>query len=150
MSYRPYAAIIAEANAGSGAVRYTLTNGSGSPIGQYVPVSVNSNGEFKACSPSNESDSIRFVGLTEASSLNTQDADVMGIGRLVNINSLGFDLGDLIYVSKSGGLTNEPPEIDENGFEAGDFVLYVGKIVKNQTNPSEKDLLVSAKLIGQL
>jgi hypothetical protein len=149
MTYRPYSAIISEASAGGNAVKYTLTNNFGFPISALTPVSVESTGQFRPCLPSNETQSLNIVGVTEESVLNAEEGSVIGMGRILNV-SLPFALGDFVWVSKTATLTNVTPEIGVGGFDVGDFVIRIGKIVKNQDNPLQKDLIVNISLIGQL
>jgi len=150
MTYRPYNIIIQEAQATAGAVRYTLTNSSGSPIPSLRPVSSSASGEIKPCLPNNETDSLSIIGVTEESILNATEGSVMALGRILNVSSLGFSLNDNIYVNKIGQLSNIIPDIDVDSFVETDFVIYIGKIIKNQSNPLEQDLLVNPKLLGQL
>jgi hypothetical protein len=55
-----------------------------------------------------------------------------------------------MYIDKTGNLTDIKPSIGVNSFIAGDFVISVGVIAKNATNPANKDLVISIDVIGQL
>lgn len=147
MSYRPYNAIIAAAS-NSTATVYPLTNGSGSPIPGLTPVTLNAAGDLDTIDVSNEADALRTVGVTNASILNASSGDVTALGKISNV--VGFALDDIIYVSKTGTLTATVPDIGVGDFVSGDFVIQIGKIAKNQTNPSNMDLLVQIQVIGQL
>jgi len=153
MSYRPYNVLVQQAvdaaSASGTAVSYTLTNGSGGPVSALTPVSLNASGTFKIIDVSVELDALRAVGITSESILNATDGSVFGFGRMTNVTTL-FALGDVLYVSKIGTLTTTLPSIGVDGFLAGDFVIKIGKIAKNQQNPSNKDLIVQVELIGQL
>lgn len=148
MSYRPYNLIIAAASASSTGVSYSLINASGSPMAAYLPVTLDSSGDIKPIDVSVESDALRIIGITIQSILNATAGSVMNLGRIENVT--GFNLGDVLYVSKTGGLTTTLPEIGVGGFVASDFVIKIAKISKNQTNPSNKDMIVQIQLIGQL
>jgi len=154
MSYRPYNILIsqaveASAAASSSALSYPLTNGSGGPISALTPVTLNSDGDFKSIDVSVELDALRTVGVTSESVLNATEGPVVGFGRMANVIT-SFVHGDVLYVSKTGTLTTTLPDIGVGGFEAGDFVIKIGKISKNQTNPVNKDLIVQVELVGQL
>ena len=148
MSYRPYNIIISQAQAGSTAVTFTLTNASGAPVADFVPVSLNASGDFKTIDVSVEADALKFIGVTGEPILNASPGPVVNFGKIENIT--GFNFGDVLYVSKIGTLTTTVPDIGVGGFLSGDFVIRVGKVSKNQTNPSLKDLIVQFELVGQL
>jgi hypothetical protein len=153
MTFRPYDVLILQAaeaaSARSTAIVYPLTNGSGAPVDALIPVTLNDDGNFKILDVSVESDALNAIGITAESILNNTEGPVVGFGRMVDITT-PFAFKDVIYVSKSGNLTNVQPDIDVGGFVSGDFVIKIGKIAKNQTNPSNKDLIVQVELIGQL
>lgn len=150
MSYRPYQSIIdAATSASSGSQRISVRNESGATISYLQPVSIDSNGTLKSVDVSSESDSIKSVGLAMANIPNMSDGDILISGRFENI-STSINFGDYVYISKSGGLTESLPTEGVNGFVAGDYVVRVGVIARNATNPSQKDLLVSIMLVGQL
>lgn len=154
MSYRPYNTIItqaveASAAANSAALSYPLINGSGAPIDVLTPVALNASGEFKLINVAVELDALRAIGITSESVLNATEGLVVGFGRITDVTT-SFVFGDVLYVSKTGTLTTTLPSIGVGGFIAGDFVIKIGKISKNQTNPVNKDLIVQVELIGQL
>jgi hypothetical protein len=150
MTYRPYNVLISQAQAsGVSSIEYTLENTSGNPISSLVPVTTSSSGGFKAIDVTNETDALNIVGVTKENILNASNGQIVATGRILNV-SLPFPLNSTVWVAKDGTLIDEVPEIDVNGFEELDFVIRVGKIVKNQTNPLEKDLIVKMELIGQL
>ena len=150
MTYRPYNIIIQQAQtSGTSAVSYTLENITGQPIPALVPVSTSSTGGMKRINVSNETDALSAIGVTLSSTLNAADGTVIGLGRIPDIGNV-FPLNSTIWVSKTGDLTDVVPETDVDGFQAFDFVIRVGKVVKNQTDPTKRDLLVKIQLIGQL
>lgn len=150
MTYRPYNVIIAQAaSAGSSNVEYQLENTEGSPISDLTPVCTSATGGFKLVDVSSETDALNIVGITKEPILNATVGAVVGFGRMLDV-SLPFPLNSSLWVAKDGTITDLVPNTDENGFVAGDFVIRVGKIVKNQTDPLKKDIIINMQLIGQL
>jgi hypothetical protein len=150
MTYKPYNVIIQEAaQIGSSAQIIELTNNSGSPIANLQPVSVDASGNIKGTDVSIEDDAIKFLGLASQNIPNGSSGNVVISGRITNISTtLGF--GSYVYVSKSGGLTDIFPTEGVNGFVAGDYVIRVGVIARNQDNPLNKDIIIYPALIEQL
>jgi len=105
---------------------------------------------MKSINVSVEFDALNTVGILKAQTLNNTIGNVLRLGRIQNVDALGFNVRDVIYVSKTGGLTSTPPAVGVGGFVTGDFVIRVGHITKNQTNPVNKDFLVAVSIIGQL
>ena len=149
MSYRPYEAIIAAATGQVSTLRISLTNNTGLTIVDLSPVRANLNGEMDTVDVSIESQVMSAVGILEAATLDGSDGNVVVSGKISNI-STSFSLGDYVYVSKIGGLTNILPSEGIDGFEAGDFIIRAGVIAKNPINPLQKDLLVNFGIVGQL
>lgn len=147
MGYTPLSYILTQVSGQSSYAKSELLNNSGSAISGFIPVRANTSGELGLVNVAMESAS-SIVGITLTSIPNGNSGDVVTSGKIENINS--FDLGDVIYVSKSGGLTNTKPEIGVDSFVAGDWIISVGVIAKNQSNPSNKDLFVNIQIIGQL
>jgi len=149
MTYRPYSAIISEAQSGAGSSSKTqIENQSGSAIPVLYPVSVDSNGYGRATDTSIEIDSMNCAGVTSQNIADSSIGDIYTSGKIENVS--GFSFGDTIYVAKSGGLTNIKPDIGTGGFAAGDYVIRIGVIARSAINPSNKDLLLSIRLVGQL
>ncbi len=145
MTYRPYGFIGSDGSS----IEYSLSNSSGNPIVELTPVTTNAVGGIKPVNVSSETDALNVVGVTKESILNNTEGSVVAVGRILNV-SLPFPLNSTIWIAKDGSLTNQTPEEGLNGFVALDFVIRVGKIVKNQTNPLNKDFIVNMELIGQL
>ena len=126
-------------------------NGSGGLLAQCTPVATNSFGQLIAVDVSVEATVMSMIGVTGEDIPNSTSGSVYDSGRVENVSLPGFSIGDAIYVSKAGFLTNIKPSEGVGGFVAGDFVIFVGVIVKNEFNPLQKDLklLIDAK-IGQL
>lgn len=148
MTYRPYSNIIQQASAAQ-SQEITLKNNSGFTISILQPVSVDSNGDIRPTNVSIESDAIKFLGVATENIPNGSSGKVILYGKLENI-STSLSLGDYVYVSKSGGLTATLPSEGVDGFVAGDYVIRVGVIAKNQSNPLNKDLVLSPAIIGML
>ncbi len=135
-----------------GSSRQLITNfqnGSGSTLAKAVPVSVNATSQLVAVDVSSETSVQALVGLTAASIPNAAIGQVADNGRLEDITT-GFVIGDAVYISKAGGLTNIKPSSGANGFVDGDFVIFIGVIVKNEFNGSLKDIKLMISVIGQL
>jgi hypothetical protein len=149
MSYRPYAAIIAEASSSASGIKFDLKNDSGSAISALQPVSTDVFGKAKAVDVSVESDALKVVGIAGSSIPNGSYGSIYSHGKVENITT-SYDFGDYIYVSKTGGLTNILPSEGVDGFVSGDFIIRVGIIVRNRVTPSQKDLVINIGIIGQV
>jgi hypothetical protein len=124
-------------------------NDSGTNIIKLSPLSLTATGGIKAVDASVETESVGCVGVAFSDIANNSSGVVVTNGRLAN-SGIAFALASVLYVAKSSGLTNVKPEIGVNGFLAGDWVIKVGVVAKNLTNPSAKDILVNVSVIGQL
>jgi len=149
LSYRPYAAIIAEAQAANSNLSATMINDTGSVIPILTPVAVDNDGKLALIDVSDEDTIIALAGVTSQAIPNASNGSVALAGRIENITTL-FLHGEYLYVSKTGELTNLTPNIGVGGFVAGDAVIRVGVIVRNSTTPAQKDLLVKMQLVGKL
>lgn len=149
MSFRPYSAIVAAAQASNSKLTFPMANDSGSAIAIYQPVCLDGSGKIKDVDVSVEQDSLTVLGISTQAISNGSYGTIITHGRLENI-STALNFGDYVYVSKAGGLTSTLPNIGVDGFLAGDFVIRVGLIVKNKDIPAQKDLVVNLELIGQL
>ena len=135
--------------AGSGiAIEDDFTNSTGSPISALIPVT-SIGGNIDGIDVSTEDEVMSIVGVTRTSIANGTQGPVVLVGLIKNVTITGnFD--DIVYVDKTGALSITKPEIGVGSFVAGDFIIRVGKIVKNKDNPSNKDLLVRISIVGQL
>jgi hypothetical protein len=127
----------------------TFTNPGPGTLTGATPVATNTSGNLVAVNVSSEDIATSFLGLTTSTILSSSQGGVVLSGLVKNI-STALGVGDVLYVSKTGGLTTTAPDIGVDGFVAGDFVIRIGQITKNSTNPSNKDLLVAWQLMGQL
>lgn len=98
---------------------------------------------------SNEDSANAIAGLLKANILDATVGDIVNSGIIEDI-SISASIGDIIYVSKSGGLTNIKPSIGVAGFDSGDWVIRVGVIAKNNDDPLLKDILVNIQIVGEL
>lgn len=149
MTYRPFTDIINAAASSSSAVRSTLVNNTGTTIPALTPVRLNSTGQLELIDVTTDSSVLSIVGVTEFAIADWSEGSVITQGKVSNI-STGFSFGDYIYISKAGTLTNAYPVVGNNGFVAGDFVVRVGVIAKNDTNPLQKDIFITLQIVGQL
>jgi hypothetical protein len=146
MTYRPYASIVSAIQSSN--LKSNLLNNSGLTIQKYQPVRINSNGDMSVIDVSLDAHALGTVGVVEDITVNGAYGYVVTHGKVENIST--FNLGDFIYVSKTGGLTNSLPSEGVDGFIAGDWVIRVGVIGKNEDDPILKDLFINFQIIGQL
>lgn len=126
-----------------------LDNNSGSTIAAFTPVRADTNGDMDVVDVSVEAESLAIVGITKTSVPDATTGAMVTNGRLENVTGT-FVFGDVIYVSKTGGLTSTKPDIGVDGFLAGDWVIKLGVVTKSQINPLNKDLIIQIQLMGQL
>jgi len=149
MSYSP-AFFNANSNGQAKATGSNFQNGSGSSISKGVPVSVlASNSQLSLVDVSSEISVQAIVGLCGIAIPNGATGNVVDNGRLQDV-STSFNFGDALYIAKDGSLTNVKPDLGSNGFTDGDFVVFVGVVVKNEFNSSLKDIKLMISVIGQL
>lgn len=146
MTYRPYNEIINALNLSK--ITFSLLNLTGAPIAAFTPLTTDALGNLKLVDVSVEADILNVVGISIASILNNTNGTIVNQGKIENVNL--FNLKDSVWISKTGTLINTAPEVGVNGFQAGDFIVKIGSIIKNQQNPLNKDLLVNIQVIGQL
>jgi len=126
----------------------TVMNNSGVTISQFYPVSMDSNGEAILTDVSNGT-ARTVVGVAVANIDDGDQGQVVLSGKFENFSTLA-PLGSELFISKTGELTDTVPDIGVGGFLAGDYVISVGKVMKNLTNPLNKDLIINIDLRGQL
>jgi hypothetical protein len=123
-------------------------NNTGASMPMAQPVKVNSSGISKI-DISSESAVQALAGVLNAQVLDGGVAEIVSAGSVENITT-SFSFGDPVWIGTDGNLTNIQPVAGTSGFAAGDFVVRIGVIAKNADNPSQKDLLLSMSVIGQL
>lgn len=133
----------------SKALGSNFQNGSGSTLDKCVLVSVNASSQLVPTVVDNEALVQAIVGVTSISIPNAASGGIVDNGRLEDITT-SFAVGDAIYLGKTGLLINTKPVIGSYGFVDGDFVIFVGVIVKNEFNVSLKDMKLMISVIGQL
>lgn len=131
-------------------VETNYVNASGGALTKGTAVSTNLAGQIVALDVSDEDSVSRLVGITSVLIPDTATGGVVSVGRVEDITT-SFAIGDAIYAGKTpGSLTNVKPDIGVSSFVAGDFVIFIGVIVKNEFNPLKKDLHFMPSVIGQL
>lgn len=136
MTYRPYNKIT------SSAVSDERVNNSGVTMLKGTPARINSSGELDFIDVSSDTTSLSVVGIVATDISNGSSGGFLTTGKIENITT-SANLGDVVWVDKTGALTNIPPAIGVNSFLEGDAIIRVGVIAKNQDNPSLKDLIVT-------
>lgn len=135
---------------GSGeALETSMNNGSGATLTALTPVRGDTSGKANTVDVATEAQAFAIVGITKASISNGSDGTIVIGGRLKNITTSAV-FGDKLFVSKTGGVTATKPDIGSGGFVAGDFVIEMGVIVRNNTVITNKDLDVNIRVVGQL
>ena len=124
-------------------------NASGVSLNRTDPLRLDTSGQLRKVDASIEAEVLSCIGVARDSVANGASTGIVTSGRLESVTVPGT-LGDPLYLSKTGGLTHIKPAIGVGGFVAGDFVLFIGISVKNQSNPLLTDLLVNVRLVGQL
>lgn len=143
MTYRPYNAL------STSGVKDARPNNTGGLIQKGTPLTINSSGELDGVDVSVEADSLSIMGVAETNIPDGQSGEFVNSGKLADLTTTAA-FGDVLYVDKSGGLTNVKPSLGVGGFVVGDLVIIVGVVAKNVDNPSLKDLLLNINIIGQL
>lgn len=149
MGYSPYF-LNAQALGSVKSVASNFINASGSTMIKGTPAAVNTSSQLIAVDVSVEATVLAMVGLTSVVLPAAATGGVIDNGRLEDVTYPGFNVGDPLWVSKTGGLTNVKPDIGVGGFVAGDFVIFVGVFVKNEFNSSLRDIKLMLSIVGQL
>lgn len=126
-----------------------IGNTSGFTISRAVPVRIDGNGNLDLIDVSDEDQALAVAGVTLESIASGTKGPLASSGRVLNITTTANN-GNVLYVSKTGGLTNIKPEAGVGGFLEGDFVVRIGVLFKNQDFPTQQDLLLNIEVIGQL
>jgi len=116
-----------------------LENGSGSILPTITPIRFDTNGELDTIDVSDAEESVSIQGVTLTEIAIGGSGEIQGSGVIRDINS-GFSFGDILYISKTGGLTSTRPQIGVGGFVSGDSVVKIGGVAKNPDNGTLKDL----------
>lgn len=124
------------------------SNQTGATVPKGIPVRLTSDG-IDLIDVSLESNVDALAGVLSEDAINNSNASIISSGTIESIVT-AFSVGDAVYISKVGLLTNIKPSLGVNGFAEGDFIIKIGMIAKNNTNPANKDLLVGIQIMGQL
>lgn len=143
MTFRPYTQI------GASAVTDERSNNTGITINKALPLRLNASGELDFVNVAVEAEVAGVAGCAENAIPNGSKGIMVNSGKIEDISTTAA-FGDPVYINKAGGLTNIQPSEGVNGFVAGDFVVSMGVIAKNELNPSLKDLIVIVDIVGQL
>lgn len=131
---------------GSGdSLQTNYTNSSGVLVQALTPVDINGN----LINVSNESSVFSIAGVTNEAAADAVTSTLTISGLIKNVTT-AFNVGDVLYLNTDGSLTSLQPDIGVGFFLEGDFVVKVAKVLENQDNPSNKDLLVNINIVGQL
>lgn len=139
---------------GSGSAESLITNytnaSSITSIPQGTLCFVNNAGFIGPVDVSNQATVDAKVGVAEVRIATSGTGPVVSGGRLENFTT-SFPVGTPLFVGTDGSPTNIYPEDGVNGFVAGDYVIFLGVLVPNQTNPStELDIQLFLQVIGVL
>jgi len=148
MSYNPAFSGITSTPA-SQSVQAPEANATGSTLTKLSPVRVNSSGNLALIDVSVESEALSIAGIVNDNITTGNSGNIVNSGRILDITTSAV-FGEVLFVSKTGGVTATKPSIGVDGFAANDFVIKLGLVVKNADNPLNKDLLVSISIVGQL
>lgn len=143
MTYRPYDQFTAVG------ISDQRLNDSGMTMPKGTAVRFNTAGDMDFINVSIEAHAFSCSGVTSNAISYLYSGTVITTGRVTNFTTTA-SFGDMMYIDKTGALTNIKPSIGVNSFLAGDFIVSVGVIAKNIDNPTNKDLIVIIDVVGQL
>jgi hypothetical protein len=142
---------------GTGSSRQLLTNyynNTGLAIPQGSPCSTQTDGSIAPTDVTSQTSVQAFVGYAYVRIPNASSGSVISGGRLQNLTGYVFSVGDAIYISVGGSLQNIKP-VDSGGnpvapFTSGDYMVFCGVIVRNETNNTQQDLQILTQVLGAL
>ena len=115
-----------------------------------TPVCVGPAGTLQLIDVSNTALATASVGLVLDSSVAVfASCEVVTMGLFESAGG-AFAFGDVLYVNKAKELSNVRPQVGVDGFVFGDYVVKIGTVVRNKTNPLVKDILVNVQVVGRL
>jgi len=127
----------------------TIKNQTGMLISKMTPVRVDTSGNMALIDVSSEVSALAMAGLLIDNVADQTYGTVVMSGKLMDV-TVSASFGDIMYVDKNGTLTNIKPSEGVNNFNVGDFVVRVGVVVRNESNPLLKDLYINFGIVGQL
>lgn len=140
----------ASGNGTASGVKASLINQSGGALSKLTPVAIDVAGYINNVDVSVEASAMAVVGIvSDASIANGATGNVITDGKLEDITT-SASYGDVLYVSKTGMVTNVKPSVGVGGFVEGDFMIRLGVISRNVDNPLVKDLIVNVQVVGQV
>lgn len=133
----------------SNALEKEMTNNTGGQVNKLTPVRVNSSGELDLIDPSVEDEALATIGIIKAN-ISDSAAGIVVLSGILEDVTTSIAIGSDVFLSKTGTITDSEPEIGVADFTDGDFVVKIGTIMQNSSNPSLKDLNVNIQIVGQL
>lgn len=127
----------------------TYVNALGGTISKGTVLSINTSGQIFPIDVTSEVSVGALVGIANQDIPAAATGLVVSGGRLTNVTT-SFSIGDAVYVGSDGLLTNVKPDLGSAGFVSGDFVIFIGVVVKNEFNPALQDIQLMISVVGQL
>lgn len=132
------------------AIRFPMNNDSGASLAATVPIAQDEFGSLSLVDVSDEASANACMGIVADSAIADGDSgDIVNAGRLQNVTT-SFSFGDVLYIDKAGALTNVKPNLGDDGFVAGDWVVRVALVTRNVDNAMQKDFIVNVQVVGQV
>jgi len=128
---------------------YSALNNSGLVINKASAVRLDVNGEYGEIDVAVETEALSAIGVTVDDIPVGETGESLMSGTIPDVN-ITANVGDIIYIAKTGELSNIRPQLGVNGFVAGDFAIKIGILFQNDVAPLQKDLFLSIAIIGQL
>ncbi len=131
-------------------------NNTGVAIAQGTPLSATGTSNYVAPTDVTNQVSVQaFVGYAQTRIANASLGPVISGGRLENLQGYGFSIGDSIYMSVLGTYLQNTSPVDSDGnpvapFVSGNYIVFSGVIVQNESNPSLQDLQILTQVIGAI
>jgi hypothetical protein len=130
----------------------SYTNNSGiTPIPQAMAVSINGSGFLVPTDVSSGASVNNFVGYAYIRIPVSSSGPVIANGRLkLYTNTNSYPIGTPLYIGTDGNPTNIVPSVGVNGFTSGDYCIFMGVLVPNETNPLEFDISLFTEIVAVL
>ena len=149
MSYDPSNLEKGIFNTPTSKVAGNFLNSTGGLLTQLTVVRIQANGSLGLVNVTNRDQVYSIFGILEENVANGDTASVISKGRIRNITT-ALSIGDVVFLDKSSNLTSTTPDIGINGFVEDDFIVRIGIVVQNESNPLNKDLIVDLQVLGRL
>lgn len=133
---------------GSGSIGSNLTLTAGEDLETFSPVCIGSDGKAYTVDIANPILAFATCGLSLENVGSGDSFSVQTNGLVANVTNLPQLYGMPTFISGSRSLTYDKPDI-ENGFNSGDFVIFMGVTKKNDTT-ANVDLILNIKVTGVL